>query len=329
MKNETALGHVLTLMTIIIWGTTFVSTKVLLEAFTPIEILFFRFTLGYLSLWGHLSAQGHIRHAAAGAALRGGGAVRGNALFPAGKHRADLYVRVQRGGHHFDRTVLHRISGELAAGRRTAAETLFRRVRRRADGHYPHRFERRTSSSSSNPVGDILATLAAVVWACYSILMKKIGAFRMNMVFCTRKVFFYGLLFMLPALFIFDCRLGLERFVSPVNTLNLLYLGFGASALCFVTWNWAVRILGAVKTTVYIYLVPAGDGRVFGDHPSRDDHAPRHCRNGPHPYRADRFTTIRELLGERGSRRKRPLLHLILFLFRQFSPSHHKAAFSL
>ena len=49
MKNETALGHVLTLMTIIIWGTTFVSTKVLLEAFTPIEILFFRFTLGYLS----------------------------------------------------------------------------------------------------------------------------------------------------------------------------------------------------------------------------------------------------------------------------------------
>ena len=91
---------------------------------------------------GHLSAQGHIRHAAAGAALRGGGAVRGNALFPAGKHRADLYVRVQRGGHHFDRTVLHRISGELAAGRRAAAETLFRRVRRRADGHYPHRFER-------------------------------------------------------------------------------------------------------------------------------------------------------------------------------------------
>ena len=45
MKNETALGHVLTLMTIIIWGTTFVSTKVLLEAFTPIEILFFRFII--------------------------------------------------------------------------------------------------------------------------------------------------------------------------------------------------------------------------------------------------------------------------------------------
>lgn len=45
MKNETVLGHILTLLTIIIWGTTFVSTKVLLRDFTPIEILFFRFTL--------------------------------------------------------------------------------------------------------------------------------------------------------------------------------------------------------------------------------------------------------------------------------------------
>ena len=45
---------------------------------------------------------------------------------------------------------------------------------------------------------------------------------------------------------------------------------------------------------------PCGDGRVFGDHPSRDDHAPRHCRNGPHPYRADRFTTIEDV-EERGS----------------------------
>ena len=51
MKNETVLGHLLTFMTIVIWGTTFVSTKVLLESFTPIEILFFRFTLGYLALW--------------------------------------------------------------------------------------------------------------------------------------------------------------------------------------------------------------------------------------------------------------------------------------
>ena len=35
-----------------------------------------------------------------------------------------------------------------------------------------------------------------------------------------------------------------------------MYLGAGASALCFVTWNFAVKELGAVKTSVYIYMVP-------------------------------------------------------------------------
>ena len=33
-------------------------------------------------------------------------------------------------------------------------------------------------------------------------------------------------------------------------------MGLGASALCFVTWNYAVTILEAVKTSVYIYMVP-------------------------------------------------------------------------
>lgn len=36
----------------------------------------------------------------------------------------------------------------------------------------------------------------------------------------------------------------------------MLFLGVGASALCFVTWNLAVKLLGAVRTAVYLYLSP-------------------------------------------------------------------------
>lgn len=61
---------------------------------------------------------------------------------------------------------------------------------------------------------------------------------------------------MLPALFIFDFHLDLSRFKEIQNITNILFLGLGASALCFVTWNRAVGILGAVKTSVYIYIVP-------------------------------------------------------------------------
>ena len=61
---------------------------------------------------------------------------------------------------------------------------------------------------------------------------------------------------MVPALYIFGFNVDVDEILKVTNLLNLLYLGIGASALCFVTWNVAVRILGAVKTSVYIYMVP-------------------------------------------------------------------------
>ena len=48
--NKKATGHLAALVTILIWGTTFISTKVLLVDFEPIEILFFRFIMGFLAL---------------------------------------------------------------------------------------------------------------------------------------------------------------------------------------------------------------------------------------------------------------------------------------
>ena len=61
---------------------------------------------------------------------------------------------------------------------------------------------------------------------------------------------------MIPTLLFFDFKVGLSRFTNPVSLLNILFLGLGASALCFVTWNFAVKLLGAVKTSIYIYMVP-------------------------------------------------------------------------
>ena len=51
MNNKAATGHLSALITILIWGTTFISTKVLLSDFQPVEILFFRFIIGLLALF--------------------------------------------------------------------------------------------------------------------------------------------------------------------------------------------------------------------------------------------------------------------------------------
>ena len=107
-----------------------------------------------------------------------------------------------------------------------------------------------------NPIGDFLALIASLVWACYSILTKKIASFGLNTVLITRHVFFYGLLFMLLCLPVFGFNVHLKSIVTPQVFLNIIFLGIGASALCFVTWNLAIKLLGAVKCSAYIYLVP-------------------------------------------------------------------------
>jgi len=106
------------------------------------------------------------------------------------------------------------------------------------------------------PIGDILAIAAALVWAIYSLLTRKISSYGYNTIQTTKRIFAYGIVFMIPTLFFFEFNLDLARMTNIKYLFNLIFLGLGASALCFVTWNYAVKLLGAVKTSVYIYMVP-------------------------------------------------------------------------
>ena len=72
----------------------------------------------------------------------------------------------------------------------------------------------------------------------------------------TRRIFFYGLLFMIPALFLFGFDVSMSDFMHIEVIFNLIFLGLGASAICFVSWNFALKKLGSIKCSTYIYLVP-------------------------------------------------------------------------
>ena len=50
-QSRNISGHLAALATMLIWGTTFISTKILLRGFTPIEILLLRFIIGYFALF--------------------------------------------------------------------------------------------------------------------------------------------------------------------------------------------------------------------------------------------------------------------------------------
>lgn len=253
--SKNFLGHMVALLTIFIWGTTFISTKLLLDAFTPIEVLFFRFCIGYVCLLLAFPQSFKCANWQQEAHFIGAGLC-GVTLYFLFENIALTYTFASNVGvlvavSPFLTAILAHIflQGEALTARFFVgfAVAIAGIILISFNGNV---------FLQLNPLGDILAILAAAAWAMYSILLRKISRFGFPTIACTRRVFFYGIVLMLPALFIFDFRWGWERFTVPFNIGNILFLGVGASAICFASWSWSIKILGAVKASVYIYLVP-------------------------------------------------------------------------
>lgn len=255
MKSDRFSGHLAAFITILIWGTTFISTKVLLEVLTPIEILLIRFVIGYFALWCAKPRRLKVREkkqewyfAAAGLC--------GITLYYLLENIALTYTLASNVG------VIISIAPFFTA----IFAWLFLHDRRPGVRFFLGFFMAmagivllsfgKGADLQINPVGDLLGIGAAVIWAAYSILTKKVSGFGYNTILTTRRIFFYGLLFMLPISCVMGFQVDLQALADHRILLNLLFLGFGASALCFVTWNTAVKQLGSVKTSVYIYMVP-------------------------------------------------------------------------
>lgn len=103
--------------------------------------------------------------------------------------------------------------------------------------------------------GDLLAIGAALCWALYSLFMGQMTT-DYGAIFATRKVFFYGLLTILPFLGASAGSFSPAVLGQPVVYGNLLFLGLVASLACFVAWNLVMAKLGNVTSTNYVYLNP-------------------------------------------------------------------------
>ncbi len=254
-KKKDIQGHLFAIVTIFIWGTTFISTKILLKAMSPIEILFLRFTIGFIVLlifYPHRlkvkERKQELYFAAAGLC--------GVTLYYLFENIALTYTFASNVGVIISiAPFFTAIFAHFFLDREKLRLQFFIGFAVAVIGIFLISFNG-SSNLKLNPLGDILAVLAAVVWAAYSVLTRRISGFHYNTIQATRRIFFYGLVFMVPALLFFGFEPKINQLIQPVILCNILFLGLGASALCFVTWNTAVKILGAIKTSVYIYMVP-------------------------------------------------------------------------
>ena len=255
MQNKVSAGHLSALFTILVWGTTFTSTKLLLRYFAPLEIQIIRNAIAFLALslargpklpigkkWHELLFAGAglcgitLYHILENNALAHTTAANTSLIVATSPFfialLSMLFLRTEKPGLLFYIGFLTAIAGVALIS---------------VDG---------SAAMRINPLGDLLAFGAAVVWAVYSILTKKLSAFGYGAVQITRRVFGYSMLYSLPLAFLSGFRPDPKLLLMPVNLFNILFLGVCASALCFGAWNYAVKVLGAVRTSVYIYMVP-------------------------------------------------------------------------
>ena len=107
-----------------------------------------------------------------------------------------------------------------------------------------------------SPKGDVLALLAGISWAAYSILIKRYTD-TMDGFLVTRRVMFWAFVTAVPLMLVCDGMPDLAPlFTQPKVLLSWLFLGILGNAICFALWNIAFKRLGVVVTNNYLYGSP-------------------------------------------------------------------------
>lgn len=239
--------------TVIIWGETFISSKGVINAGVhPADLFFYRFLIAYIFIWtisprkiASASWKDELLFAALG--------LTGGSLYFLAENTALVYSTASNVGILVSSAPL--MTAHLVGTFYKDERLNFRQLVGSfiAFGGMALVVLNGSLVLHLNPKGDSMAIGAALSWAFYSLVLRKISG-KYDTVFITRKVFAYGLLSMgLYFLFVKPLEFDPTIMAKPAVWGNILYLGIVASLLGFVMWNWAITKIGTVKTTNLIY----------------------------------------------------------------------------
>ncbi len=93
-------------------------------------------------------------------------------------------------------------------------------------------------------LGNSLMLLSVVCWGAYTILSKSMAAY--DPVYLTCMTIWIGTAGLLPAA-LFDLRHGQWPAISMGSWLAIIYLGVFSSAVCYILYNRALKVLPAVQ----------------------------------------------------------------------------------
>lgn len=255
-KSSATKYHFWALFAVVVWGTTFASTKVLLiHGLSPADIFLLRFLIAYLLMWT-LPGRRLWADSLADEALLMVAGLTGGSLYFLAENTALQYTQTTNVAIIVSLTPLlaalfsmsilkkkERITPMMMVG---SSISLLGVVLVVLNDHFVLQV---------SPIGDLLSLVAAATWALYGIFLVKLKKYKVA--FITRKIFFYGILSILPFCIITGTSItSITTILSPLVILNVLFLGVVASFICYLIWNKVVVNIGSVKSANYIYLIP-------------------------------------------------------------------------
>lgn len=245
--------HILAIVTIFVWGTTFVSTKVLLtHGLTPPEIMFYRFIIAYALTW-IFTRKLRADSWADEFLLAVAGFMGGTLYFLAENTAIDYSITSNVALVVCVTPVLTALLTSLCYKERITARLVVGSVVALMGVGF---VVLNGTVLKIHPLGDALALVAALAWAVYSVVIRRFDG-KYTTWFVTRKVFFYGIVTMIPFIAAgMDGGLHLDRLTIPVVAGNVLFLSVVASLLCFYSWNLVLEKLGTIRASNYMYTQP-------------------------------------------------------------------------
>lgn len=261
-QKSKPVGHLAALITVLCWGCSFISSKVLMEGadMTPVEVFVYRFSIAYLLILCFTikniksrSIKDEIRFAICG--------VCSGTLYFLMENYALMYTSTG------NVSLLSSISPIFVA---ILLAIIYKTRMHKGEiigsaiaftGVALVIFSESISKGLGvqiNPLGDLLAISCALSWAVYSIAVKDLLPLY-NTLFITRKLFFYGLITAIPLMLIqpeplhFKVLLDISQ---PKYLMNLLFLALMCSTMAYLLWNESMKIIGPVATNNYMYLQP-------------------------------------------------------------------------
>jgi len=247
--NKHMLGHIIAFSTILVWSLTFVQTKYLLNFLNPAEILIIRFFLAWLVFFVFFP----------------------KIIFLSLKDEFIIFLSGATGifGYYILENIALKYTSAINVGLIVTTSPIFtafllylsnknKKIQFNILGLFlviSGLFFLEKNKITSINIGDLLALGGAISFAFYSFILSKIKK-DINIYLITRKSFFYGLILFLAYFMINNMQFNYHNYLQPKIFFNLFTLAFFASFLCFLMWKVAISIIGAGKTSNYIYLVP-------------------------------------------------------------------------